>query len=162
MSGSTSKKVVVYRFEREPMAGFVSPQSWLAPTGIEMLTPSGAISTVSYSDIKVVCFVREFDGNGWPAERRLFASRPKTEGLWVRAIFRDSDFVDGVIPNNLLLGDREGYLIVPPDASSNNQRVFLPRAALKEMKVMGVVGSPARQKRTKETPEKRNQIGLFE
>ncbi len=150
----------MYRFDREAIAGFVSPQAWLAAAGIEILTPAGAIVSVPYSDVKVACFVREFDGTGWNAERRLFVSRPKTEGLWVRALFRDNDYVEGILPNDLLQFEPQGYLLAPPDASSNNQRVFLPRTALKELKVMGVVGSPARK--TKPQPDGKKQIGLFE
>lgn len=160
MSSSTNKKVVIYRFDRESIAGFVSPQTWLAAAGVEVLTPAGAVATVPYGEIKAVCFVKEFDGGAWAGERRLFASRPKTEGLWVRALFRDNDFVEGILPNELLQVEPQGYLVAPPDASSNNQRVFLPRLALKELKVVGVVGTPRRQ--TKGKPETKTQIGLFE
>ena len=162
MSGSTSKKIVVYRFDREPLEGFVNPQAWLGPSGMEILSPSGALTRVPYPDVKVVCFVKEFDRNGWQRERRLFASRPKTEGLWVRALFRDNDFLEGVLPNDLLAGESYGFLIAPPDASSNTQRAFLPRLALKELKVMGVVGSPARPTRKTKTETDEHQIRLFE
>lgn len=160
MSSSTNKKVVIYRFDRESIAGFVSPQTWLATSGVEVLTPAGAVATVPYGEIKAVCFVKDFDGGVWAGERRLFASRPKTEGLWVRALFRDNDFVEGILPNELLQLEAQGYLVAPPDASSNNQRVFLPRTALKEMKVIGVVGTPRRPAKAK--PEVKIQIDLFE
>ena len=160
MSGSTNKKVVIYRFDREPLQGFVKTETWLGEIGIEVLSPAGAIATVPYEDVKVVCFVKEFRGEGWRQERRIFASRPKTEGLWVRAILRDDDFVEGVVPNNLTQLDPQGFLLAPPDANSNNQRLFLPRSALKELKVMGVVGIPARAKKAKAEPAE--QIKLFE
>jgi hypothetical protein len=162
LSGSTSKKVVVYRFDREALPGFVHPQSWLSPHGVELLTPTGAVNIVPYVDIKCVCYVREWEAEGWRQERRLFASRPKTEGLWVRALFRDNDFLEGVLPNDLLQMDPQGFLLAPPDAFSNSQRIFLPRQALKEFKVMGVVGSPARGKRGKPVVKPEGQIGLFE
>ena len=162
MSGSTSKKVVVYRFDRETLPGFVHPQTWLGPAGVELLTPAGAVTVLPYADIKCVCYVREWDADGWRQERRRFASRPKTEGLWVRAIFRDNDFIEGVLPNDLLQMEPQGFLLAPPDAFSNSQRVFLPRLALKEFKVMGVVGSPARAKKEKAAVAGEGQIGLFE
>ena len=162
MSGSTSKKVVVNRFDRETLQGFVHPQSWLNAGGVELLTPAGAVSIVPYADIKCVCFVREWEADGWRQERRLFGSRPKTEGLWVRALFRDNDFVEGLIANDLAQTDPQGFLLAPPDAFSNSQRVFIPRLALKEFKVMGVVGSPARAKRAKPGAKPEAQIGLFE
>ena len=160
MSTSTSKKIVVYRFDRKPVRGFVNPQAWLTSGGLEVLTPAGAIVSIPYADVKAACFVKEFDGSGWNAERRLFVSRPKTEGLWVRALFRDADYIEGILPNDLLPFEPYGYLLAPPDAASNNQRVFLPRAALSEFRVMGVVGSPARRAKPRLDPRK--QINLFE
>ena len=162
MSGSTSKKVVVYRFDRETLPGFVHPQTWLNPGGVELLTPAGAVSIVPYSDIKSVCLVREWELDGWRQERRLFGSRPKTEGLWVRALFRDNDVLEGVIANDLLQVDPQGFLLAPPDAFSNSQRVFVPRLAVKSFKVMGVVGSPARANRGKAAGKPEGQIELFE
>jgi hypothetical protein len=159
LSNSTNKKVIVYRFDREPIAGFVSPQAWIAPAGVELLTPAGSLASIPVADIKVVCFVKEFDGGSWAGEKRIFANRPKTEGIWVRAVFTDNDHVEGILPNNLLLLDREGYLLAPPDASSNNQRIFLPRTALRELRIMGVVG-PARRAKSRQEPK--GQIGLFE
>lgn len=162
MSSSTSKKVVIYRFDRESMAGFVQTQSWLGPSGIELLTPAGAVAIAPYADIKCVCYVRDWEADGWRQERRLFGSRPKTEGLWVRALFRDNDFLEGVLPNDLLQMAPQGWLIAPPDAFSNNQRVFVPREAVKELKVMGVVGSQAHARRAKAAAKAEAQIGLFE
>jgi len=160
LSGSTSKKVVVYRFDRETLPGFVHPQTWLGPGGVELLTPTGAVTVVPYDDIKCVCYVREWEADGWRQERRRFVSRPKTEGLWVRVLFRDNDFLEGVLPNDLLQTEPQGFLVAPPDAFSNNQRVFLPRTALKEFHVLGVVGSPARK--AKAASKADSQIGLFE
>ncbi len=163
MSGTTSKKVVIYRFDRDTLPGFVHPQTWLAANGVELLTPTGAVTVVPYEDIKCVCYVKDWDLNGWRVERRRFASRPKTEGLWVRALFRDNDSIEGVLANDLILMEPQGYLLVPPDAFSNSQRVFLPRQALKEFKVMGVVGGLAKARRTKAaTAKPEGQIGLFE
>jgi hypothetical protein len=160
VSGSTSKKVVVYRFDREPLQGFVRTEAWLGEQGVEILSPAGAISVVPYGDVKVVCFVKDFAGEGWRQERRVFSSRPKTEGLWVRALFKDGDFIEGILPNDLSQLEPQGFLIGPADANSNSQRVFLPRAALKDLKVMGVVGSPARARKAKAEAE--GQIKLFE
>jgi hypothetical protein len=158
LSGSTNKKVVVYRFDREPIAGFVNPAAWLASSGVEVLTPSGALTTLPFADLKVVCFVREFEGGRWNNERRSFASRPKTEGLWVRAVFRDNDYVEGILANDLARLEPGGFSLVLPDAFSNTQRAFLPRAALKEFKVLGVIGSARAPRKGK--PE--GQISLFE
>jgi hypothetical protein len=124
---------------------------------VEMLQRSGTVQVVPYSEIKTVYFVRDFPA-GEPGERRTFMSRPKSDGLWVRLTFRDHDALEGVIPNNLLQIDARGFLIIPPDST---QRLFVPRAALLEVQVLGVVGSPLRADRRKKPPAK-EQIGLFE
>ncbi len=35
-----------------------------------------------------------------------------------------------------------GFTVIPPDPYGNQQRVFVPRAALQSVEVLGVVGSP--------------------
>ena len=42
MAGSTTKKVLIRRFDREALTGFVNAQSYLQPAGVELLSPSGA------------------------------------------------------------------------------------------------------------------------
>jgi hypothetical protein len=153
--------VLIRRFEREPLMGFVSPQTYLQPAGVEVLSPGGAVSTIPYEEIKTVSFVKDFDAVAQEPERKIFNNRPKTDGLWVRMVFRDDEVLEGVLANNLLLLEPQGFTVVPPDAYANNQRIFLPRAALKEVQVLGVVGSPLRQRR-KPKPEAKEQISLFE
>ena len=92
LSGSTNKKVIVERFEREPLKGFVNPQMWLSSHTIELLSPEGVVQQLRYEEVKVVSFVKDLDGAALSAERRLFTTRPKTEGLWVRMLFRDGDY----------------------------------------------------------------------
>lgn len=140
MSGSTVKKVIVERFDRERMRGFVSPQSFLLPDGLELLSPDGSLAQVPYEQIKTVSFVRDPDGAGVLAERRTFLARPKTAGLWVELKFRDEDLLEGVLPNNLQALDPHGYTLSPPEAAGNAQRVFVPRQALADVTVLGVIG----------------------
>jgi hypothetical protein len=120
--------VLVSRFDREPLSGFVNPQNYLLPEGLELL--------------------------------RLFTTRPKMEGLWIRMRFRDGDAMDGLLSNNLLLMEPYGFSVIPPDPGFQNQRVFIPKAAVTGVQVLGVIGSPLRIRKTKPTPKE--QIGLFE
>ena len=57
MAVSTTKKVLITRFDREPLAGFVNPQSYLQAEGLELLSQGGAVSVVPYAEIKLVCFI---------------------------------------------------------------------------------------------------------
>ena len=157
MAGSTTKKAIIRRYEKEPIEGHVNPISFLQPAGVELLTPQGDATTIPYQDIKSIAFVREF---GKPAggERSTFLTRPKMEGLWVRFQFRDGDVMEGVMPNNLLQVEPYGFSVAPPDSFSNQQRVFVPRGSLRTVEVLGVVGSPL--KRRKEAAK--DQGELFE
>jgi hypothetical protein len=147
LAGSTTKKAIVRRYDREPLAGYLNPVSFLQPAGVELMLPDGNVQTVPYPEIKSIAFVRDFDQGG-EAERAIFQTRPKMEGLWVRLQFRDGDILEGVMPNNLLQIDTYGFSLVPPDSLINQHRVFVPRAALRAVEVLGVVGSPLKRKGT--------------
>jgi hypothetical protein len=160
VAGSTTKKAVIRRFEREPLSGFVNPQTYLQSAGVELMTPGGALVMVAYGEVKTVSFVRDFDTADPAHERKVFNTRPKTDGLWLRLTLRDGEVMEGVLSNNLLALEPYGFTVVPPDAYSNHQRIFVPKSALREVQVLGVVGSPLRKRKAK--PTAREQIGLFE
>lgn len=156
MGSSTTKKVLVQRFDRQTLTGFVNSTTFVVDDQLELLSLSGAVSSVPLSEIKTVCFVRDFAPASDPLERRAFQSRPKVDGVWLRLTFRDGDLLEGIIPNNLLQLSDVGFNLLPP----STQRVFVPRAALREVQVLGVVNSPLRTPKRK-APAK-EQIGLFE
>ena len=159
MAGSTTKKAVIRRNQKEPLAGYVNPFSYLQPTGVELLSEQGNIVSVPYEDILTLSFVRDFDSEPVP-ERRVFLTRPKMEGLWVRFEFRNGEIMEGILPNNLLGVEYYGFTVIPPDPYSHLQRVFIPRAAVRSAEVLGVVGSPLKKRRPKAVPKE--QIGLFD
>ena len=160
MAVSTHKKVLVLRFDRETLPGFVNPQTYLLTAGLELMTQSGSVNIVPYNEVKLVCFVRDFQQGEPRKELRLFTTRPKLEGLWLRMYFRDGDAMDGILANNLLQLDSLGFSVVPPDPGFQNQRIFVPKAALDRVQVLGVVGSPLRAPR-KPQPTPKEQIELF-
>ena len=159
MASSTTKKAVIRRFQKEPLAGYVNPASYLQPAGVDLLSAQGNVSTVPYEEIKTISFVRDFEGAG-ETGRRVFNTRPKMEGLWVSLQFRDGEVMEGIMPNNLLQLEPYGFTVIPPDPYSNQQRVFIPRAAVESVEVLGVVGSPLKKRKAKAVPKE--QIGLFD
>lgn len=159
MGGSTTKKAVIYRFEKEPLMGHVNSVSFQQPTGVEVLSVQGNAATVPYADIKSIAFVRDFDDHGGTASR-VFHTRPKMEGLWVRFEFRDGEVMEGILTNNLLQVEPYGFTVIPPAPFNSQQRVFVPRVALRAVAVLGVIGSPLKRKKPKPVPKE--QIGLFE
>ena len=158
MSGSTTKKVVLERFDREPLRGYVNSQLWQQLEGVELLAPDGVVGVIPFEQVKAVCFVRDLDGPGVFSERREFRARPKTAGLWIVCTFRDNDRLEGLILNNLLTLETSGVSLTPPDASGNTQKVFLPKSALRSVEVAGVVGG---RKRARRKVEEEAQITLF-
>ena len=161
MAVSTNKKVTCIRFDREILTGFVQPATYLQNEGLELLSPGGTVTVLPYLDIKCVCFVRDWDSIEKLLEKRTFASRPKQEGLWVRFAWRDGEIMDALLPNRLLDLEPLGFTVVPPDPGGNAQKIFLPRLALKEIQVLGVVGSQLRQQK-KAKPVVPDQIKLFD
>ncbi len=152
------------RFDRESLIGFVNAQTFQQPTGLEILKPEGDLLLVAYPEIKSVCFVRDFEGYREPVESKLFQTRPKMEGLWLRMKFRDGDVLDGILANNLLQLDPQGFSFTPPEPYSNNQRMFVPRDALLSIEVLSVVGSRLKKATAKRLakPDAPAQPGLFE
>jgi hypothetical protein len=141
---------MVRRFDRESLPGFVNPFSYLQAQFIELLKPDGSLVQMPYSEVKSVSFVKDFEADA--DSRRIFLARPKLEGLWVRMMFTDGEVLDGILPNNLLTWDFAGFTVTPPETDGNNQRIFVPRQALRSIQVLGVVGSPLRGKRKKPVP----------
>jgi hypothetical protein len=130
--------VVVRKLDKGLIKGFIDPNGYLA-SDVEVLDREGRLVHVPMSEIKAVFFVRSFEGNPDRAERKVFRSRPRLAGLWVRITFKDSEVLEALLPNNLLEIDPLGYLVTSPDVYSNNIRYFVPRTALKEMEIIGVI-----------------------
>ena len=159
MASSTTKKALIRRFQRETLAGYINPVTFLEPEGVELLSADGQVSVLPYQEVRTVSFVREFDSPDGE-ERQVFQTRPKMAGLWVRLRFRDGEIMEGILPNNLLQIETYGFVVVPPDPNGNRQKVFVPRVALIGVEVLGVVGSPLKKRKAK--ADASQQIGLFD
>jgi len=155
---STHKKVIVRKLDRDSVNGYVAPADFVVDGKLELLNTSGNVVAIDLRDIKSVFFVRDFsDADLLP--RKTFTTRPRTEGLWVRLKFKDSEVIEGILPNDLTQNPAEGFLMNPPDLRSNTQRVFVPRSALTSVTVLAVIGAARRRKRG--MPDTR-QVTLFE
>ena len=143
---STHKKVVVRKIDRDSVNGYVAPSRFVHEGKLELLNTAGNVVAIDLRDIKVVYFVREF-GETESLNRKTFATRPRTEGLWVRIKFKDNDTIEGLMSNDLSANLPEGFLINPPDLRSNTQRMFIPRSALDSLTVLAVIGAGRRHRR---------------
>ncbi len=141
---STHKKVVVVLADKKPLRGYLNPSRLGQADPIDLLTPDGEHQEIPLVSIRSIYFVRDFSDDFEP-ERKVFLSRPKLDGLWVRLRYRDGETIEGVVPNDLLTMLDNGIQITPPDLSSSTDRIFIPRAALTEFSVLGVVGIARRK-----------------
>jgi hypothetical protein len=155
---STHKKVVVRKMDRDTINGYVSPANFVHEGKLELLNTSGNVVGIELRDIKGVYFVREFE-NSDSLTRKTFTTRPRTEGLWVRLHFKDSEVLEGMMPNDLMQNTYDGYLVTPPDLRSNTQRIFVPRSALESLTVLAVIG--ASRRRPKGAPGDLRQVPMF-
>jgi hypothetical protein len=147
VASSTTKRVLVYRFDRQPIEAVVNPAEYLGASHAELITAGGNLQKIPYSEVKAVCFAKEPGGPDLFSDENVFERRPKLAGLWVRLVFRDGAVLEGVASHNLLDWPRQGYLVTPPRAGLTRQLVFMPREALSETHLMGVVGVPGPDKR---------------
>jgi len=141
---STHKKVVVVLLDKKALRGYLSPTRLGHADPIDVLTPDGEHEQIPLAKVRCIYFVREFSDDFEP-ERKAFLSRPKLDGLWVRLRFIDNDTLEGVVPNDLLSLLDNGLQITPPDLNSTTDRIFVPRSALSEVTVLGVVGVARRK-----------------
>ncbi len=130
--------------DRKSLRGYLNPGRMGQTDPIDLLTQEGEHQEIPLSKIRSIYFVRDFS-NDFEPERKAFLSRPKLDGLWVRLRFADGENIEGVIPNDLLSLIDNGLQITPPDLSSATDRIFVPRSALTEVTVLGVVGVARRK-----------------
>jgi len=141
---STHKKVIVELHDRKSFRGYLNPSRLGQLDPLDLLTQDGSHEELPLAKIRSIYFVRDFDDEFEP-ERKAFLSRPKLDGLWLRLRFLDGQSLEGVVPNDLLALLENGIQITPPDLNSNADRIFVPRTALSEVIVLGVVGIARRK-----------------
>ena len=143
-SASTHKKVIVELLDRKLVRGYLNPATLEGGGTLDLLTQHGAHEEVPLEKVRAVYFVRDFEED-IELQRKSFLSRPKLDGLWVKLRFADGDSLEGVMPNDLLGLLDGGVQITPPDFNSNADRIYVPRSALTELTVLGVVGIARRK-----------------
>jgi hypothetical protein len=135
----SNKKAVVQLLDRTAIKGYLSPAGLGLAKTLDLLTQDGEHRQIDVASVRAIYFVRELE-SPFQLERKTFLSRPKLNGLWVRLRFRDEDSIEGLAANDLVELLDGGIQITPPDLHENTMRMFIPRSAIEEMKVLGVVG----------------------
>ena len=153
---STHKKVIVRKLNRDSLAGYVAT-NFISDAKVELLNTEGNVVWIDLAEIKGVYFVRELSDSE-AILRKTFITRPRAEGLWVRLRFRDNEVMEGLMPNDLAQAGSAGFLVNPPDTQSNTQRIFIPRSALTELKVLGVIGGQPRRRKPASSDERQQEM----
>ena len=99
----------------------------------EMTDLDGNKVDIDLSRVKAVFFVKEFGGNPEYGEQMEFKNGSPTFGQKIQIVF-----VDGEILLGRAMGYRpeeKGFYFKPADPRSNNEVIFVPVGALKEVKI---------------------------
>ncbi len=157
---SGQKKVIIRRFDDQLHWGYLSQEIVLLHGYVELMDPSARVTPVLLSEIKWIAYVRDFNLSDKHVPERLdrkrFAARPRSEGLWVRMRFTDGDVVEGLVQVNRglldVLADSAGMFVTPPDTRGNTQRLFVPRTAVETVEAVGLI-QPTAKTKVKEEPQ---------
>lgn len=161
---SGQKKVIVRQFNDQLHWGYLPQEIVLLHGYVELIDPSAHVIPILLGEIKWIAYVRDFNlaDPHLPErlDRRRFAGRPRTEGLWIRLRFTDGDQLEGLVQINrsLLdnLADSTGLFLAPPDTRGNTQRLFVPRSAIASFDPLGLIqpasAKPAKPKKEEPQP----------
>jgi hypothetical protein len=143
---SQRKAVIVRKFSRDWNAGYAGVSFGQDTPELEILDLGGKVLRVAWEQVKWVCYVRDFPSQSESAnpERLLhkrFSIRPRTAGVWLRMTLQDGEELEGLAANDRSLVDGAGLLLTPPDTRSNTQRIYVPRAAIQTLEVVGLIGA---------------------
>jgi hypothetical protein len=165
---SLRKPVIVRKFSRDWCAGYAGVSFGRDSPDLEILDLGGKVLRLAWDQVKWVCYVRDFPAASSASENanperlvhKRFSIRPRTAGVWLRMTLNDGEEIEGLAANDRSLVEGSGLLLTPPDTRSNTQRMYIPRAAIQTLEVVGLIGAGARKGR----PLRRagsDQPGLF-
>jgi len=149
---SARKPIIVRKFSRDWLAGYVGADFGQQRPELELLDLSGKVVRIGWEHVKWLCYVRDLPASGGDQAnperliRKRFALRPRTAGLWMRLTLNDGDELEGLAANDRTLIDGAGVLLTPPDTRSNTQRIYIPRQAIQAMEVVSLVGAAGRKR----------------
>jgi hypothetical protein len=162
---SSRKKAVVRKFSRDWVAGYLPLDGFVRGGAVELLDLEGKVAALEISQIKWICYVRDFNsGEAANPERLLrktFAGRPRTAGLFLRARLTDGDLIEGLAANDASLISSQGLFLTPPDTRSNTQRLWIPASSVEELEVVAVIGGAKTKPPAPAAAEEPQQERLF-
>jgi len=160
--------VIVRKFSRDWCAGYALANFGQDSSELEILDLGGKVLSIGWEQIKWVCYVRDFPSATSQSEtanpdrllHKRFSTRPRATGVWLRMNLTDGEEIEGLASNDRSLIEGSGLLLAPPDTRSNTQRIYIPRAAIQTLQVLGLIGATTRGSSASRAATG-NQPGLF-
>jgi len=126
------QKVVVHyldkRLERGHARFFFHVQDLMERTAVD-----GTTHKIDLAEVKAIFFVKEFKGDPSYGERKEFAEDSPVFGQRIEITFVDDEILLGKAMG--YRPEEKGFYFKPADPRSNNEVVFVPVSALKEVKI---------------------------
>ena len=82
-------------------------------------------------ELKALFFVRDLVGNSRHQERKEFDPKKPAIGRRIKVEFRDGEVLIGT--TQAYEPTRPGFFLIPADATSNNQRCYVPNSAVRRV-----------------------------
>jgi hypothetical protein len=157
---SLRKPVIVRKFSRDWCAGYAGGSFGQDSSELEILDLGGKVLRLRWEQVKWVCYVRDFPSPTSASEtanperilHKHFSIRPRTAGIWLRMTLTDGEEIEGLAANDRSLVEGSGLLLTPPDTRSNTQRIYVPRASIQTLEVVGLIGASSRKTSAKHRP----------
>ncbi|MFX0203946.1 MAG: DUF6982 domain-containing protein [Candidatus Hodarchaeota archaeon] len=100
----------------------------------DLTSTSADLINVQVTDLKAVFFARTFEGNPKHNERKIFIKGDKPSGRKAEVTFEDDEVIQGsVLGYN---ANQAGFFLFPVDPNSNNMRIFVINAAVKNFRFL--------------------------
>ncbi|HUY81218.1 MAG TPA: hypothetical protein VMU92_05805 [Acidobacteriaceae bacterium] len=145
---SSRKKTIARKFSQDWVAGYLPASGFLRDGFVELLALDGKTVQIPASELKWICYVRDFNSgevaNPERLLRKTFTGRPRSEGLQLRIHLSDGEILEGMAANDRSLVAGEGIFLTPPDIRSNTQRIWVPPGAIAQLEVLAVIGAAKR------------------
>lgn len=126
------QKVVVHYLDKTLVRGYAR-FFFHVQDQAEMEDLDGATLRIDLAKVKAVFFVKEFGGNPDYGELQEFHKDSPTYGQKIQIVFVDGEFLLGRAMG--YRPEEKGFYFKPADPRSNNEVIFVPVSALKEVKI---------------------------
>jgi Family of unknown function (DUF6982) len=133
------RKVIVRKLNGEIIKGYLETIPQLRDTKeVSIVSLTEELIPVPKQEIKALFFVRKFSGDKEYCEVKFFQNQPRIDGLWVRLTFIDGETLEGIVSNSSRFLLEDGFCVIPGDPKSNNRLIYVPKAALKDFRILGM------------------------